>query len=312
MLRGHEEDPTESALALRLMGAVHRLVLRGDAPELAAQYPSAGGRPQDPWPAFQAVLERHGGELRTLVENPVQTNEPARCAALLSGFLEVARQTGLPLRLLEIGASAGLNLRFDRYRYELGKSTWGPPDSPVTVRAGASGPPPPRQMASVVSREGCDARPLDPATKEGQLTLASYVWADQPERLSRLRAACGLAAETPAPVQLATAADWIEDRLREESPLAATVVFHSIVLQYLSGTERKRFETALAEAGGRAGPEAPLAWLQMEAAGELTDVHLTLWPGGKRCLIARAGYHGDPVEWAEASTRATKADLPAE
>lgn len=95
-------------------------------------------------------------------------------------------------------------------------------------------------------------------------------------------------------------------------PLAATVVFHSIVLQYLSGTERKRFETALAEAGGRAGPEAPLAWLQMEAAGELTDVHLTLWPGGKRCLIARAGYHGDPVEWAEASTRATKADLPAE
>jgi hypothetical protein len=172
VLQGHEEDPSDSALALRLMGAVHRLVLRGDAPELAAHYPSAGGRPHDPWPAFRAVLERHAAELRTLVENPVQTNEPGRCAALLGGFLEVARQTGPPLRLLEVGASAGLNLRFDRYRYELGRSTWGPPNSLVRLTARVSGRP------------------------------------------------------------LATAADWIEDRLRQGSPGAATVVFHSIVLQY--------------------------------------------------------------------------------
>lgn len=312
VLQGHEEDPSDSALALRLMGAVHRLVLGGEAPELAAHYPSAGGRPHDPWPAFRAVLERHAAELRTLVENPVQTNEPGRCAALLGGFLEVARQTGLPLRLLEVGASAGLNLRFDRYRYELGRSTWGPPNSLVRLSARVSGRPPPGQTAQVVSREGCDARPLDPATNEGRLTLASYVWADQPERLFRLRAACELAAETPAPVQLATAADWIEDRLRQGSPGAATVVFHSIVLQYLSETERGRLTAALLEAGEGAGLAAPLAWLQMEPAGELTDVHLTLWPGGRRCLIARAGYHGDPVEWVEASTRATKADLPAE
>lgn len=214
--------------------------------------------------------------------------------------------------LLEVGATAGLNLRFDHYRYELGESIWGPPNSPVTLRARVSGRLPPDRMARVMSREGCDARPLDPAAEEDRLTLASYVWADQVERLSRLRAACALAAETPARVQVATAADWIEDRLLDRWPGAATIVFHSIVLQYLSESERERFTAALHEAGEGGDPTAPLAWLQMEPAGELTDVHLTVWPGGKRCLIARAGYHGDPVEWTEASTRATKADLPAE
>jgi hypothetical protein len=122
-------------VALRLMGAVHRLVLRGDAPELAAHYPSAGGRPGDAWPVFVGVLRDHRDELRRLVKNPVQTNEPGRCVALLGGFLEVARVTGMPLRLLEVGASAGLNLRFDRYRYELGDERWGPEDSPLVIRS---------------------------------------------------------------------------------------------------------------------------------------------------------------------------------
>jgi hypothetical protein len=281
------------------MGAVHRLVLRGDAPGLAAHYPSAGGRAREPWPAFRAVLGRHAPELRALVDNPVQTNEPARCVALIGGFLEIGHRTGLPLRLLEVGASAGLNLRFDRYRYELGESRWGPVDSPVRLDARVSGPRPSGRLPAIVAREGCDVRPLDPGAEEDRLTLASYVWADQPQRLARLRAACELAAATPARVQPAGAADWIEERLLERSPGAATVVFHSIVLQYLSDPERERFEAALLDAGERAGAAAPLAWLQMEPAGELTDVHLTLWPGGERRLVARAGYHGDPVEWTE-------------
>jgi hypothetical protein len=139
VLRGHERDPGPSALALRLMGAAHRLVLSGEAPALARHYPSVGGEPGDAWPPFLDLLRERRDELRVLVEHPVQTNEPARCAALLGGFLEVARSTGLPLRLLEVGASAGLNLRFDRYRYELGGGRWGPPDSPVVIRARLTG-----------------------------------------------------------------------------------------------------------------------------------------------------------------------------
>src|SRR5947199_10373142 len=43
VLHGHEADPPDSVPALRLMGAVHRLVLAGQAPELARDYPSVGG-----------------------------------------------------------------------------------------------------------------------------------------------------------------------------------------------------------------------------------------------------------------------------
>src|SRR5438034_5449361 len=113
-------DARASALALRFMGAVHRLVLEGRAPALARHYPSAGGEAglEGAWAAFRDTLEQHRDTLRALVTSPVQTNEVGRSAALLGGFLLVARETGLPLRLLELGASAGLNLRWDHYRSE--------------------------------------------------------------------------------------------------------------------------------------------------------------------------------------------------
>jgi hypothetical protein len=289
VLDGHEDDPGPSVVALRLMGAVHRLVLRGDAPELAAHYPSAGGQPGNAWPAFTGVLREHRKELRRLVENPVQTNEPGRCAALLGGFLEVAHAIGLPLRLLEVGASAGLNLRFDRYRYQLGDERWGPPDSAVAIRAQrrGSGRPPLEMPLQIASRAGCDPRPVDPHSEEGRLTLTSYVWPDQLERLERLRAALAVAREVHAPVERAGAADWIEARLAEAAPGAATVVFHSIVMQYLPDEERERFE--------RAVRSHDVAWLRMEPADEAAEVRLRL--GGEDKLVARAGYHGDFVEW---------------
>ena len=46
---------------------------------------------------------------------------------IVGGFLAVAAHTGLPLRTFEVGASAGLNLRWDRFFYEARGATWGPP-----------------------------------------------------------------------------------------------------------------------------------------------------------------------------------------
>jgi hypothetical protein len=294
VLSGHEVDPAPSALALRLMGAVHRLVLEGLAPELARHYPSAGGEAPvqgGAWPPFLDLLRERRADLRALVEHPVQTNETARCAPLLCAFLEVARLTGRPLRLLEVGSSAGLNLAFDRYRYKLGDQSWGSPSSPVTIRAALDGKPPLEAPLEVTSRAGCDARPLDPRSEEDRLTLTSYVWPDQVERLARLRAALELAAGMDVRVEQAGAADWIETQLRDEAPDATTVVFHSIVMQYLTAEEHERFERAVRSAPGS------VAWVRMEPADELTDVRLTLLPAGDERLIARAGYHGDPVTW---------------
>ena len=287
------------AQALRLMGAVHRLVLEGRAPELAKFYPSAGGAVgADVWQSFTNLLSEQRGEVAQLVPHPVQTNEPGRSAALLGGFLEVARQTGLPLRLLEVGASAGLNLRWDRYFYAAPGGSWGDPNSPVRFDpAFAAGAPPLDVGPQVAERRGCDPDPLDAAAEDDRRTLLSYVWPDQTQRLVQLRAALELAAAVPVAIDRDGAVEWLEQQLREPRNGVATVVFHSVVLPYLGEQGVADLKRTIEQAGARAADTAPVAWLSMEAGGEQAEVRLTTWPGGESHVLAHATFHGPPVRW---------------
>jgi hypothetical protein len=73
LLGEHADDPPGSVPALRLMGAVHALVLSGRAPEVAAHYPSAGGDgdAEAAWPALRALAEARADELRPLLRRGV-------------------------------------------------------------------------------------------------------------------------------------------------------------------------------------------------------------------------------------------------
>src|SRR5215207_4014637 len=157
LLGGHEGDPKDSALGLRMMGAVNRLVLEGEAPALAERYRAGDGDHERTWRAFRATLEERLAELRPLLERPVQTNEVGRCAALLPGFLDVAVRTGLPLRLLEVGASAGPNLDWSEYRYEVGGFARAPPGSPFRIPVDLSGGELAAVPAEVSERATCNA-----------------------------------------------------------------------------------------------------------------------------------------------------------
>jgi hypothetical protein len=175
VFRGHEHDPGPSALALRLMGGVHRLVLEGRAPALALTFPSVGGTGDRDasWAALRDVLGDHQAELRAALHHAPQTNEVGRAAALIGGLLRLVADRPGPVRLVEIGASAGLNLRADRYRVELpdGRGV-GPEGSPVVLTDAWRGPPPPLDgRIAVVERAGCDIDPVDATTPEGRLLL---------------------------------------------------------------------------------------------------------------------------------------------
>lgn len=295
ILRGHEEDPRFSVLGLRLLGGVNRLVLTGREQALADAY--AGRDVPQAWERLRDTLSRNVVELRDSLDRPVQTNEVGRCAALLFGFLAVSAKTRLPLRLLEVGASAGLNLRWDRYAYESNRFSWGPAESPLKLQFELEGQPPelPRSV-EIASRRGCDAAPIDPTTPEGRLSLLTFIWPDQSERIARMRAALEIAATEDVAIDHEPAAAWARRVLAEPAPGQATVIYHSIVSQYLSDGERGTLFGGIAEAGERATADAPLAWLRMEPADDRANLDLTVWPGGEERRLARVGYHGTPVE----------------
>jgi hypothetical protein len=303
LLRPLEDDPPGSAPGLRFAGALHRLVLERRAPALAIHYPSVGGTLGDVWAAACATVEEHLEPLRELVQRPVQTNEVGRSSALLGGLLHVAAEHGPRVRLLELGASAGLNLAVDRYRHEIAPGiVLGDPASPLAIDVPWQGALPPHdQPLEVVDRLGCDPAPLDPGSTEDRLTLTSYVWADQRDRLERLRGALQVAAAHPESIRDQGAGDFLEQELTP-SPGVATVVWHSVVRQYLSAAERDRLRDLLDAAGSRATAGAPLAHLYLEpAAGRGAppqfQVVLTTWPGGRRRVLAECQAHGPPVVW---------------
>lgn len=315
LLDGWRGLPMPDALPLRLLGAVHRMVLDGDAAALARFYPTAGGTPRwpDAWDAFRDLVAAHPERLRPALDRHVQTNEVRRSAALLGGFLRVAGATGLPLRLLEIGCSAGLNLLWDRYRYELAACDadtppapgarfaprWGEAGAPMAVRTGWHGPLDVLGgRARVVSRGGCDVSPIDVADPAQARTLESFVWADHLERLEQLRAAVAAARTEPPRIARRAAADWLDAELAQAHEGVATVVFHSIMWWYLSEEERTRVGALVAAAGARATASAPLAWLRLELFGSpKAELRLARWPGGEEHLLARADPQGRWVTW---------------
>ena len=124
-----------------MASALHALVLQGEAPDLAAVYPpQAEPDPSRLRLALTLAVEQHRPFIAAVLASPPQTNEVGRSAVLLGGFLQIAAETGLPLRLLDIGGSAGLNMVWDRYGYRLGAGTWGDPASPVQLAPAWSGP----------------------------------------------------------------------------------------------------------------------------------------------------------------------------
>jgi hypothetical protein len=315
VMAGYERDRPGTVPGLRFAAALHRMVLEGRAWGLAKHYPSVGGSPHlaTLWDAVLPVLHEHTDELRARIgATAVQTNEPGRSAPLFGGLQVAAhhaartagRSTPFPVRLLEIGAGAGLNLHPDRIAYPLGGGeVVGDPDSTFVLDPRWTGRPDVdlSRPLRIVEREGCDLNPIDVSTEDGRLTLGSFVWADQLHRWERLQAALDLAAAYPAPVRRTTGAQWLADRLASPPPDVLTVVWHSVVWQYVSPADRAEGRAILADAVARATPETPLALLVFEPRRTHTgyEFHLLLktWPDGVSLRLGSGRGHGIPFTW---------------
>ncbi|MFN3845814.1 MAG: DUF2332 domain-containing protein [Paracoccaceae bacterium] len=290
--------PRGASVPLRVAGGLHALVLADRAPDLSAVFaPHAVTDAELAWAIGQALIGQDSF-LSDWITTPPQTNEIGRSAVLMAAASDLSARFALPLVLSELGASAGLNLWFDKYALSVPGGQIGAIDSPIQLYPDWSGPSPAVAPIHIAARRGVDLHPLDPGTDGAR--LLAFTWADQPERLSRLRAA--LAVASGGVVDAGDAADWLDARVALPVQGRLHLVFHTIAYQYFPSQTQARIQTAMEAAGARAHADAPLAWLGMEAdgAGEGAAVTLRLWPGDVRLSLGRAGFHGQWVRWSGA------------
>ena len=216
---GWKGNAKDDALPLRAVGGLHALARSGRCPPLSAVYPPHAADRDAVWTGIEAAIEQEDAFLAAYLDGPPQTNEVARSNAILGGCLFIAGKTGTPLELFEIGSSAGLNLSFDRYGYDLGLGRWGSVDAPVQIASRWEGEPPALTTPlTIAARSGCDVKPIDPGSASDRDRLLSYIWPDQFERLARIEAALSLAARSQIRVERADAAEWLERRLAADGP----------------------------------------------------------------------------------------------
>jgi hypothetical protein len=301
VFEGREQVRAGDLLPLRFLGGVHRLVLQRQAPALALHYPSVGGDgdAHSAWPSFRRTVAEHIDALQDALGSPPQTNDVGRAALLAGALAGLAAAEPKPVRLFELGASAGLNLLVDRFRFEGDQGGWGPESSEVVVRGATVGSRGwPSLPLRVIERGGCDLNPIDPTTTEGRLGLTSFVWPDDRVRHERLSAALRIAQREPAPVQQMDALEYVRGLRPKEGAL--TVIWHSVALMYIPRDHRREVDAAIAGLGARATSEAPVVEIGFEPEdldATMFPLRVRSWPGGHDDLVARASPHGAQVEW---------------
>ena len=239
---------------LRLMATVHLLALERRAPRVALHLPTLGGAAPDGAQeaesfrrAVVACLMEHPEQVAAGLARTPQTNETGRAALLRCALAH--EDPARPVRLREIGCSAGLNLRADHL-----------PGLPGLE----PGPLPP-----MLDRVGCDLDPVDPLTPEGRALLTSYVWVDDVDRYERLRRALAIAAAVPAEVLAMDAADFCASLDVQEG--TTTVLWHSAMWLYLPRTTQAKVTAAIAAVGDRARPSAPFVHASWEWDADTGD-----------------------------------------
>jgi hypothetical protein len=288
------ESVAGDAEILRFLRALPRQKRQPNLLFAAASYllggpPDIGG--------LRGLISRDGVGLADVMRaRRTQTNEPARCATILPALAALPE----PLALIEVGASAGLTLLFDRYSYDYAgiRLTGSDPSAPV-LRCGALGHVPvpvPDAIPSIAWRAGLDLNPLDVGSDEDARWLSCLVWPGEGDRRQRLAAAIASARRDPPPIRRGDLRTDLPALAAQAPPGATLVVYHSAVLAYVAPRDRPRFAaTARDLSAVWLSNEAPGVVLDPQAAPE-RDAAFVLVKDGTTPLAFADG-HGGWLQW---------------
>ncbi len=247
-----------------------------------------------------ALLGDDGAVRATILARSTQTNEVGRLATLLPAFA-LAVPAG-PVALIEVGASAGLNLFPERWGYR-----WSTTEGAVTLGAEprlpceVTGPAPlPRALPEVAWRAGVDLHPLDVTDPDAVAWLRTLVWPEQAERRERLDHAVAVARREPPRIVTGDLLTRLPDLVAEAVPHGTVVVFHSAVAAYLPGPDRERMldlvQGLVAEGHHWVSNEAPGIFPAVSATGPApTPRRFELALDGR--VLAHTHGHGRDLRW---------------
>lgn len=255
-----------------LFGAVHQLLLDGADHRLRDYYPSvadgAALDPADAGPAFSDFCREHRPSLEPLIATRlVQSNVVRRAAGLRYALWAVGQRWTGPVHLIEAGASAGLLMNVDKYRFLIGGQTFGPPDAPVTLDSrwrGSTPVPDLDAVPEIIGRTGVDLHPVDITDERERQWLRALVWPEQREEAALLEAAIGVAREEPPTVIAGDAIDVCPKLDRVLPSDHARVVFHAATRMHVPAERQRAFDAAM----DSLGTSAPLfhVWIEPPSA----------------------------------------------
>jgi hypothetical protein len=293
-----------------LLAAAHFLLLRGADHPLRRFYPSCGGSEfdADPFPDFRFFVLQHRDAVVTLISSRVtSTNEVGRSSVLNAGLRVVATMFGMPLRLIELGPSAGLNLVWDRYgvRYlngsivtaEIGRG------APLVLDCELKGPhlPPSGPAPKVSGRVGLELNPVDLSNPDDRDWLRALIWPEHIDRMARFERAAQLFLREPAEIRAGDGLDLLPEALAEAGANDIVCVYHTIAVYQFGRERREALENMLAAAGLRR-PIVRLSLEQLGSGSELpmdTELKMIRYVNGIReeKLLALSHPHGRWLEW---------------
>ena len=248
-----------------LLAAVHYLLLNGVEHPLAAWYPNLTANPAPAataFPPFRDFCLNFEESLRPLLHTRlVQTNELRRSAYLVPALSLVRQLARMPVALIEIGASAGLNLLLDRYAYHYqvpgsqpAELVAGDPHSPVTIDCMVDkGPsvPFPLQLPVIASRTGIDLHPVNLRNTGERRWLQALIWPEHAERAQRMEAAAALWKKSPPRMVAGDAGEALGGVLAAIPANVLPVIFHTHVLNQVSPAGREGLEALIQAAAQR-------------------------------------------------------------
>ncbi len=219
-----------------------------------------------PRTALDAVRRDPVSVLDTMRRRFTQTNEVARSAALRWAMAE--RFGSTPVRLVELGAAAGLGMLPDRLTLP-GDPQIDEGAVPLSIDTGGVAVP---SCPPIVERFGLDRNPLDVRQASDRRWLEACIWPEHRDRRQRFESAVATLAAVVGgdalPVRRGDIVDDGLDLVAEVAMAGPTVVWHSAALNYLRDDQRAAVTSGLRHLVDQ---HSDLLWVSLEAAGLLGD-----------------------------------------